>query len=103
MPILLMVGTVIDGIAGLIMVVPILLPIATDVYGIDPIHFGVVVSINLILGLLSPPVGIGLYIAANVAKISPLAVFRTSLPFFAVTLIALVILALVPQISLFFL
>jgi C4-dicarboxylate transporter DctM subunit len=101
--ILLMVGTVIDGIPGLIMVVPILLPIATDVYGIDPIHFGVVVSINLILGLLSPPVGVGLYIAAGVAKVSPIAVFRVSLPFFVVTFIALVILALVPQISLAFL
>ena len=100
---LLLVGTVIDGIAGLIMVVPILLPIATEVYGIDPIHFGVVVSINLILGLLSPPVGIGLYIAANVAKVSPIAVFVVSLPFFAVTLLALVLFVLVPQISLAFL
>jgi len=103
MVILIMVGTVIDGIPGLIMVVPILLPIATDVYGIDPIHFGVIVSINLILGLLSPPVGIGLYIAANVAKISPIAVFITAIPFFVVTFAALVILALVPEISLAFL
>jgi len=101
--ILILVGTVIDGIAGLIMIVPILLPIATDVYGIDPIHFGVVVSINLILGLLSPPVGIGLYIAANVGKVSPIKVFVVALPFFAVTLCALVLFALVPQISLFFL
>lgn len=100
---LLLVGTVIDGIPGLIMVVPILLPIATDVYGINPIHFGVVVSVNLILGLLSPPVGVGLYVAAGVAKISPIAVFRSSLPFFAVTFLALIILALVPQISLAFL
>ncbi|MGR3703061.1 MAG: TRAP transporter large permease [Paracoccaceae bacterium] len=101
--ILLLVGTVIDGIAGLIMVVPILLPIATEVYGIHPVHFGVVVSINLILGLLTPPVGIGLYIAANVAKVSPIKVFLVALPFFVVTLIALVVLALVPQISLAFL
>ncbi|MFY9211418.1 MAG: TRAP transporter large permease [Aestuariivita sp.] len=98
--ILILVGTVIDGIAGLIMVVPILLPIATEVYGIDPIHFGVVVSINLILGLLSPPVGIGLYIAANVAKVSPISVFVIALPFFAVTLLALILFVLVPEISL---
>ncbi|MCE8006171.1 TRAP transporter large permease [Aestuariivita sp.] len=97
---LLLVGTVIDGIAGLIMVVPILLPIATEVYGIHPVHFGVVVSINLILGLLSPPVGIGLYVAASVAKVSPLAVFRVAMPFFIVTCLALVLLALVPSISL---
>ncbi|WP_227268378.1 TRAP transporter large permease [Roseobacter weihaiensis] len=97
---LLLVGTVIDGIAGLIMVVPILLPIATEVYGIHPVHFGVVVSINLILGLLSPPVGIGLYVAASVAQVSPLAVFRVAVPFFLVTCLALVLLALVPEISL---
>ncbi|MBF9052330.1 TRAP transporter large permease subunit [Roseobacter sp. HKCCD9010] len=101
--VLLLVGTVIDGIAGLIMVVPILLPIATEVYGIHPVHFGVVVSINLILGLLSPPVGIGLYVAANVAKVSPLAVFRVAMPFFVVTCLALLVLALVPSISLAFL
>lgn len=97
---LLIVGTVIDGIPGLIMVVPILLPIATDVYGIHPLHFGVVVSVNLILGLLSPPVGIGLYVAAQVSGVSAVRVFRVALPFFAVACLALVVLALVPWLSL---
>ena len=100
MLVLLLVGTIIDGIPALIMVVPILLPIATDVYGIDPVHFGVVVSINLILGLLSPPVGIGLYVAANAADISPISVIRVSLPFFFVTGLALLLLAIFPQLSL---
>jgi C4-dicarboxylate transporter, DctM subunit len=98
--ILLLVGTVIDGIPGLIMVVPILLPIATEVYGIHPLHFGVVVSINLILGLLSPPVGIGLYVAASVSNVSAVRVFWVALPFFAVAVVALLILALVPWLSL---
>ena len=60
-------------------------------------------SINLILGLLSPPVGIGLYVAASVARVSPLKVFRVAVPFFIVTCCVLVLLALVPSISLFFL
>ncbi len=55
--ILLVIGTVIDGIPGLIMTVPILLPIATEIYHIDPRHFGVVVVVNLVLGLMSPPRG----------------------------------------------
>lgn len=97
---LLIVGTVIDGIPGLIMVVPILLPIATEVYGIDPLHFGVVVSINLILGLLTPPVGIGLYVAASVSGVSALRVFYVAIPFFIVACLALVVLALVPWFSL---
>ena len=98
--VLLIVGTVIDGIPGLIMVVPILLPIATEVYGIHPLHFGVVVSINLILGLLSPPVGIGLYVAASVSNVSAVRVFWVAIPFFLVAIAALVILALVPWFSL---
>jgi len=98
--VLLLVGTVIDGIPGLIMVVPILLPIATEVYGIHPLHFGVVVSINLILGLLSPPVGIGLYVAASVSNVSAVRVFWVAIPFFLVSIVALVILALVPWFSL---
>jgi tripartite ATP-independent transporter DctM subunit len=97
---LLIVGTVIDGIPGLIMVVPILLPIATEIYGIHPLHFGVVVSINLILGLLSPPVGIGLYVAASVSQVSAVRVFWVAIPFFLVAIVALVILALVPWFSL---
>lgn len=97
---LILVGTVIDGIPGLIMVVPILLPIATEVYGIHPLHFGVVVSINLILGLLSPPVGIGLYVTASVSKVNAVQVFWVTLPFFIVACLALVVLALVPWFSL---
>jgi C4-dicarboxylate transporter, DctM subunit len=97
---LLVVGTVIDGIPGLIMVVPILLPIATEIYGIHPLHFGVVVSINLILGLLSPPVGIGLYVAAQVSQVNAIRVFWVTAPFFAVACIVLLILALVPWFSL---
>jgi len=97
---LLLVGTVIDGIPGLIMVVPILLPIATGVYGIDPLHFGVFVSVNLILGLLSPPVGIGLYVAASVSGVSAMRVFAVTVPFFVVSCFALVLLALFPWLSL---
>ena len=96
---LLLVGTVIDGIPGLIMTVPILLPIATQVYGIDPLHFGVFVSVNLILGLLSPPVGIGLYVAASVTGVSAVRVFAAAIPFFLVSIVALVLLALFPQLS----
>ena len=100
---LLLVGTVVDGIAGLIMVVPILLPIATGVYGIDPLHFGVVVSITLILGLLTPPVGVGLYVAASTSGVEPLRVFAVALPFFLVACAALVLLVLFPGLSLAFL
>src|SRR3989344_968623 len=64
--ILLVIGTVIDGIPGLIMTAPILLPIATEVYHIDPRHFGVVIVVNLVLGLMTPPVGLSFFVASAV-------------------------------------
>jgi tripartite ATP-independent transporter DctM subunit len=94
--ILLVVGTVIDGIPGLIMVVPILLPIATGIYGIDPYHFGVVVSINMVLGLVSPPVGIALYVAAAVTGMKAGEIFRAAIPYCLATCVVLVLLSVFP-------
>ena len=98
--ILLVIGTVIDGIPGLIMTVPILLPIATDVYGIDPRHFGVVAVINLVLGLMSPPVGLSFFVASAVTGAKPGKMFIVTLPFFIISCVALVVLSLFPSLSL---
>jgi C4-dicarboxylate transporter DctM subunit len=98
--VLLLIGTVIDGIPGLIMAVPILLPIATEVYQIDPRHFGVVVVINLVLGLLSPPVGLCFFVSAAVTGANAGRMFRLTLPFFAVACVLLVLLSVFPSLSL---
>ena len=100
--ILLFIGTVIDGIPGLIMTVPILLPIATEIYGIDPHHFGVVVVINLVLGLLSPPVGLCFFVAAAATGANPGRMFLITMPFFLITCVLLVLLSIFPAISLIF-
>jgi tripartite ATP-independent transporter DctM subunit len=98
--ILLIIGTVIDGIPGLIMTVPILLPIATEVYGIDPRQFGVVVVVNLVLGLLSPPVGLCFFVAAAVTGAKPGPMFVVTLPFFFICCVLLVFLSIYPGLSL---
>ncbi|WP_343590473.1 TRAP transporter large permease [Paracidovorax wautersii] len=98
--ILLVIGTVIDGIPGLIMTVPILLPIATEVYGIDPRQFGVVVVVNLVLGLMSPPVGLSFFVAAAVTGAKPGKMFIVTLPFFLICCVALVLLSIFPSLSL---
>jgi len=98
--ILLVIGTVIDGVAGLILVVPILYPIATGLYGIDPIHFGVVVSINLTLGLVSPPVGAALFVGASLTNTKPSDVFAMALPFCLATCVVLVVLSIWPWFTL---
>ncbi|EGI77780.1 TRAP transporter large permease [Hylemonella gracilis] len=98
--ILLVIGTVIDGIPGLIMTVPILLPVATDLYHIDPRHFGVVVVVNLVLGLMSPPVGLSFFVAAAVTGAKPGRMFIVTLPFFLICCAALVLLSIFPSLSL---
>lgn len=97
---LLIIGTVIDGVPGLIMTVPILLPIATEVYGIDPRHFGVVVVVNLVLGLLSPPVGLCFFVAAAVTGANPGRMFVATAPFFVGACVVLLLLCLYPSLSL---
>ena len=98
--ILLVIGTVIDGIPGLIMTVPILRPIATEIYHIDPRHFGVVVVVNLVLGLMSPPVGLSFFVASAVTGAKPGKMFIVTLPFFIISCVALVVLSLFPSLSL---
>lgn len=93
---LLAVGTVIDGIAALIILVPILLPVAQTTYGIDPFHFGVVICINLVLGLLTPPVGAALYVASRVADVAPGRLFRALVPFLLLTAAVLVLISWQP-------
>ncbi len=93
---LLAVGTVIDGIAALILLVPILLPVATQVYGINPYHFGVVMCINLTLGLLTPPVGAALYVASRVTGAKPAEILRPLTPFLLATLAILILLSWQP-------
>ncbi|CTQ59362.1 tripartite ATP-independent transporter DctM subunit [Labrenzia sp. EL_208] len=95
--IMLAVGMIIDGIPALIMVVPIILPVATSVYGIDPYHLGVVLCLNLTLGLVTPPVGVALYVAATVSDVKAGAIFRSALPFVAVAGIVVILLSVFPQ------
>ncbi|MBL4784346.1 MAG: TRAP transporter large permease [Cohaesibacteraceae bacterium] len=94
--VLLFVGMILDGIAALILVVPILLPIAQAQYGIDPYHFGVIVCINLVLGLLTPPVGAGLFITTAMTGVRPGDLFRSLMPFLLTTVIVLILLSWQP-------
>lgn len=98
---LLLVGMVIDGIAAIILVTPILLPIAMGSYDISPYQFGVVVCLNLVLGLLTPPVGIGLYIASAMSGASPGAILKALWPFLLAVGVILVLLSYFPMLSLF--
>lgn len=96
---LLFIGMFIDAIAALIIVVPILLPIAMNHFGINPYHFGLVVCLNLALGLLTPPVGAGLFVASSTSGESVEKISRGVLPFVLITVLILLLLSVFPGLS----
>ena len=98
--ILIILGCVLDQSPALLMMVPILLPIATQ-FGIDPVHFGVLCCFNLTIGLISPPVGMTLFVTANVAKVKLTALFKEVIPFVVLGYATLFLITYVPQIVTF--
>lgn len=93
---LLIVGMFMDGIAALIILVPVFAPLLAS-YGIDPIHFGIIICINLTIGLLTPPVGAGLYIASALGNVKLELLTKAILPFLAVSIVVLLIITYWPQ------
>ena len=96
---LLLVGTFMETIAALIILFPVLLKVAVTV-GIDPLQFAVIAVLNLVIGLTTPPVGVCLFVAAGIGKISLGRLSRAVLPFLIVSLIVLLLVSYVPDISL---
>ncbi|MBR0565300.1 TRAP transporter large permease [Azoarcus sp. L1K30] len=95
---MLVLGMFLESISVLIVVVPILMPVVQHL-GIDPIHFGVICTVATVIGLVTPPVGPGLYIAMVQAHVPMGALFRATLPFLATVLLLLVVIAAVPALS----
>ncbi|THE10556.1 TRAP transporter large permease [Bacillus timonensis] len=100
--ILLIVGTFLETSAAIIIMAPILLPVTTAV-GIDPVHFGVIMVVNLAIGFITPPVGINLFVASNIANLRLEKVVRAIIPFLLMLIVDIIIISFVPEISLFFL
>lgn len=96
---LLIVGMFIETVPALLILSSILLPVVKQL-GIDPVHFGIIICYNLILGIITPPMGIGLFVAARVAGITPEAVLKASWPFFVPLLASLAIISAFPALSL---
>jgi tripartite ATP-independent transporter DctM subunit len=98
--ILLVVGTFMDITPAVLIFTPIFLPVVTNV-GVDPVHFGIMMVVNLCIGLCTPPVGSLLFVGVSIAKISLTQVLRPLLPFFLAMIIALALIMIFPEISLF--
>ncbi|GAA0317686.1 sialic acid TRAP transporter large permease SiaM [Bacillus carboniphilus] len=96
---LLFLGSIMEGIPIKLIMLPILLPI-TDSLGIDRVHFGVLMSFNLLIGMITPPVGLGLYVMSRVGRISFEKVVTAVIPFYIPLFIALLLITYFPQLSL---
>ena len=92
---LLVAGCFLDGGSAIIVFTPVLLPV-TQAFGIDPVFFGVMMTVNLMIGTITPPVGLSLYIAGGIAGLPILTVCRAILPFLGVHLAVLVLITLFP-------
>ncbi len=89
-------GCVLEGSTILLVIVPILIPTAKHL-GIDLVHFGVVIVINTMLGLVTPPFGLLLFVVANITKQPLMSVVRESLPFLSMALLVLLLMVFVPE------
>tara|TARA_R110002049_G_scaffold78656_4_gene200029 strand:+ start:8097 stop:9371 length:1275 start_codon:yes stop_codon:yes gene_type:complete len=96
---LIIVGTFMETIAALLILFPILLKVAVAV-DVDPIHFAVIAVLNLIIGLTTPPVGVCLFVASSIGKISIGEVSKAGLPFLLVSFLVLILVTLFPWFSL---
>ena len=95
---LLVVGCFMEGIAAMLILIPILVPVAMKL-GIDPVHFGLIFVLNLMIGTVTPPVGVVLYVVSNIAKISFERMARAIVPFLIPLLVVLAASTLWPPLT----
>ena len=96
----LIAGCFLDASSAFYILLPIMLPIMRALE-IDPVHFGIFITINLAIGLITPPVGINLYVACNIAKVPVSALVQKIVPFVIAGVVALLLITYIPAISLF--
>lgn len=97
---LLFMGTLMDMSSLILITTPILLPIAKQI-GVDPVHFGVIMILNLGIGLLTPPVGSTLFLGSAISGVSIERITKASLPFFGVMILVLALVTYVPSVCMF--
>ena len=97
--ILLVAGALMDATSVILIFVPILFPIAMQL-GIDPVHLGIIMTVNMEIGMITPPVGLNLFVTAGIAKMSITEVVRAATPWLVVLFAVLIVVTYVPAVSL---
>lgn len=97
--ILLIVGMFMDTTPAILILTPILVPLVKQ-YGVDPIHFGIIMVVNLAIGFVTPPLGVNLFVASSISAVKIEDIIKKVLPFIVAFIIALILITFIPQISL---
>jgi len=97
--ILLLLGCFMTSTSALVLSIPIILPITTAL-GVDPVHVGIIMSLNLMIGLITPPFGLSVFTVARVVDVAPEKVFKASAPLIGILVFALLLVTFVPELSL---
>lgn len=97
--VLLLLGMVLDTTGIMILVTPVIVPAIVKL-GIDPVHFGTVMIVNMMIGLLTPPVGMALFVVSDLAKVPVADVARECFPFVIGLIVVLMVLTYVPELTL---
>ena len=100
--ILLVVGMVMDTSPAILILAPIFLPIV-EAFGVDPVHFGIIMVVNLAIGFVTPPIGVNLFVASSLSSTPVMDIARKAMPMIILFFIALLLITYIPQISLFLL
>lgn len=100
--ILLIIGCFMDTLAAIIILTPLLLPIATEI-GYDPVHFGIIMVVNLAIGFITPPLGVNLFVGSGISGLSIQSLSKAVLPFFVAMLATLMVIIFIPQLTTVFL
>lgn len=96
---LLFLGMVMDTTPAIVIVAPILAPIVTSM-GVNAVHFGIIVIVNLAIGFVTPPIGTNLFVASSVSGVEVLAIAKKAIPFLLFFLVALILITYIPALSL---
>lgn len=96
---LLFVGMVMDTTPAILILTPILLPIVTEI-GVDPVHFGVIMVVNLAIGFVTPPIGVNLFVASSLTDVPVMTIAKKAIPMIGYFLIALLLITFIPALSL---
>lgn len=96
---LLLVGMVMDTTPAILILTPILLPIVTEI-GVNPVHFGVIMVVNLAIGFVTPPIGVNLFVAGSLTELPIMEIAKKAMPMIVYFLAALLVITFVPAVSL---